>query len=120
MQKDWKYILYISAAFGLFVMVKLLSPRQYNWSITYSYEDKDPYGGYVLNQLLGSVFQKEDIHHSYKTLYELSDSIKEDHNILIISSNFNGGKEDSDFLLEHVAKGGKALISCAIFYGAFC
>jgi hypothetical protein len=119
MRKDWKYILYISAAFGLFVMVKLLSPRQHNWAITYSYTDKDPYGGYALNRLLGSVFPKENIHHSFKTLYELSDSIAPNSNILILSSGFEGGKEDSDFLLKHVAHGGKALISSQYFLGHF-
>ena len=119
MRKDWKYILYISAAFGLFVMVKLLSPRQYDWSITYSFEDKDPYGGYVFNQLLGSVFEEESINHSYKTLYELSDSLRDDHNLLVISSNFNGGKEDSAFLLRHVEHGGKVFISSQYFLGHF-
>lgn len=119
MRKDWKYILYISAAFGLFVVVKLLSPRQYNWSITYSFEDKDPYGGYVFNQLLGSVFEEESIHHSYKTLYELADSLRDDYNILVIGSNFNGGKEDSDFLLRHVEHGGKVFISSQYFLGHF-
>ena len=119
MRKDWKYILYISAAFGLFVIVKLISPKQYNWSVTYSFEDKDPYGGYVLYQLLGSVFDKESIHHSYKTLYELSDSVSKNDNILIISSSFNGGKEDSDFLLRHVAQGGRVFISAQYFQGHF-
>jgi len=119
MQKDWKYILYISAAFGLFVMVKLFSPKQHNWSVTYSHTDKDPYGGYALNRLLKSVFQEGYIQHSYRTLYELSDSVADNTNILIISSNFNGGKEDSDFLLKHVAEGGKALISSQYFQGHF-
>ncbi len=119
MQKDWKYILYISAAFGLFVMVKLLSPKQHSWTVTYSHTDKDPYGGYALNRLLHSVFHEGYIQHSYRTLYELSDSVAENTNILIISSNFNGGKEDSDFLLKHVADGGNALISSQYFQGHF-
>lgn len=119
MRKDWKYILYISAAFGLFVFIKLVSPKQYDWTISYSYVDKNPYGGYALNRLLGSFFQEENIHHSYKTLYELSDSVRTKDNILIISSNFSGGKEDSDFLLSHVAEGGRAFISSQYFLGHF-
>jgi hypothetical protein len=119
MRKDWKYILYIGAAFGLFVIVKLLSPKQYDWTVSYSFEDKDPYGGYALHQLLGSAFRPERIHHSYKTLYELSDSVGENDNIFIISSNFSGGKEDSDFLLGHVSHGGKVLISAQYFLGHF-
>lgn len=119
MRKDWKYILYISAAFGLFVVAKLMSPKQYNWSITYSYEDKNPYGAYALNELVSSVFPEESIHHSYKTLYEIKDSLKKRDNILIVSSNFNGGKEDSNVLLEHVAQGGAVFISAQYFWGHF-
>ena len=119
MRKDWKYILYISVAFGLFVVVKLLSPKQYNWSITYAHEDKNPYGAYALNELLPAVFHNESIRHSYKTLYEIRDSLKKQDNILIISSNFNGGKEDSNVLLEHVAQGGAVFISAQYFWGHF-
>jgi len=75
MRKDWKYILYITAAFGLFIVVKLLSPKQYDWRITYSHEDKNPYGAFALNNLLDSFFPREGIHHSYKTLYEIKDSL---------------------------------------------
>ena len=119
MRKDWKYILYISAAFGLFVAVKLLSPKQHNWSISFSHEDKNPYGAYALNGLLATVFPKENIRHSYKTVYELKDSLKKNDNILIVSSAFSGGKEDSDVLLKHVAQGGIVFIAAEYFYGHF-
>lgn len=119
MRKDWKYILYISAAFGLFVVVKLLSPKQYNWAITFSHEDKNPYGAYALNELLSTVFSKNKIRHSYETVYEINDSLKSQNNILIISSNFTGGKEDADVLLNHVQKGGTVFISAQYFRGHF-
>jgi hypothetical protein len=34
MKKDWKYFLYISAAFGIFIILKLSSPKKYDWTIT--------------------------------------------------------------------------------------
>ena len=60
MRKDWKYILYISMAFGLFVLLKLLSPKQHNWTITFGADDKNPYGGYALYELLKTLCQKMD------------------------------------------------------------
>jgi len=118
MRKDWKYFLYIGLAFGLFLILKLLSPKKYDWTITYSHEDKNPYGAYALNELLPSIFSN-DIRHSYKTVYEINDSFKTDTNILILASNFSGDKEDSKILLHHVANGGNVFISAQYFWGHF-
>ena len=60
MNKDWKYILYLSIVIGVFVVVKLMSPKQYSWNVTLAHESKDPYGTYALNNLLPSLFQKVD------------------------------------------------------------
>ena len=68
MRKDWKYILYISLAFGLFVIVKLLSPSNYDWTITFAHDDKNPYGAYAFNKLLPDLFPNRTISHSYKNL----------------------------------------------------
>jgi hypothetical protein len=119
MKKDWKYILYISLAFGLFVIVKLLSPKQYDWSMTFAHDDKNPYGAYALNELLPGLFAGKKISHSYKTLYEIKDSLTTAENIIIISSNFSADNEDTNMLLEHVENGGSVFISAQYFWGHF-
>lgn len=119
MKKDWKYILYISLAFGLFVVVKLLSPKQYNWSMTFAHEDKNPYGAYAFNALAPGLFGEAKISHSYKTLYELKDSLRSDDNVMIIASNFSADKEDTKVLLKHIAEGGSAFISAQYIWGHF-
>lgn len=119
MKKDWKYILYLTLAFGTVVVVKLISPKQYDWSVTYAHEDKDPYGTFGLNALLPSLFPDQTIAHSYETLYELKDSLKRNGNILIISSSFSCQKEDTQSLLNYINAGGTAFISAQHFYGTF-
>jgi hypothetical protein len=119
MKKDWKYIVYISLAFGLFVAVKLMSPKQYNWTITYSHTDKNPYGAYAYSELLPGIFQGKKITHSYKTLYEMKDSLSANDNIVIISTNFSADKEDTKALLKHVDNGGSVFISAEYFRGHF-
>ncbi len=119
MKKDWKYILYIGAAFGIFVLLKLASPKTYDWTITYSHVDKNPYGAFALGELLPSIFQGQEIHHSNLTMYEIKDSLKEKDNVLIVSSSFSADKEDSDVLLNHVSEGGTVLISAQYFWGHF-
>ncbi|SHG97919.1 hypothetical protein SAMN04488109_2727 [Chryseolinea serpens] len=116
--KDWKYILYISAAFGFFLLLKLLSPKQHDWTVTFAQEDQNPYGAYVFNAVLPGLFP-QGIHHTYKTVYELKDSLPKAANVLIVASNFSGSKEDTDVLLDHVNKGGFVFISTQYFYGHF-
>jgi len=119
MRKDWKYILYLFVAFGMFATVKMLSPKQHDWTVTYSHRDTNPYGAFALNRLLPSVFPGKQIHHSFKTLFEIKDSLRRDTNILIIASNFNGGKEDCDALLDFADRGGSIFISAEYFRGHF-
>ena len=119
MRKDWKYILYISLAFGLFVVVKLLSPKKYDWNITFAHDDKNPYGAYAFSSLLPGLFPDKNISHSYKTLYEIRDSLGQKDNIIIIGSRFSADKEDSETLLEHVENGGSVFISAQNFWGHF-
>lgn len=119
MRKDWKYILYISLAFGLFVGMKLLSPKQYNWTVTFAHDDENPFGAYAYSALLPGLFPGQSISHSYKTLYELKDSLEADENIVIVSSIFNADREDTRTLLQHVENGGSVFISAEYFRGYF-
>jgi hypothetical protein len=116
-KKDWKYIAYIGSAIALFVVVKLVSPKQHDWTISFSHGDKNPYGGYALNELLPSVFS-DRVRNSNQTVYELRDSLPGS-NLLILASKFGAEKADTDALLEHAARGGSALISAHYFQGHF-
>lgn len=115
--KDTRYIVYIGLLAGLLLLLVLTKNKQYNWGVTYAHEDKNPYGTFALNELLPSVLE-EPIKNSYKTLYELKDSISNE-NILILSGNFSPGKEDTEIILNHVEAGGHVFISADYFYGPF-
>ncbi len=117
MNKDWKYILYLSIVIGVFVTVTLLSPKEYDWNVSLAHEVKDPYGAYALNTLLPSVFPNQKIHNSYKTLYELKDSLGQKKNIVIFATRFEAGKEDVEVLLTHVESGASVFISAHEFFG---
>jgi hypothetical protein len=119
MKKDWKYFLYIGAAFGIFILLKLASPKKYDWTITYSHVDKNPYGAFALSELLPSIFPGQKINHSYLTLYEINDSLKKNDNVLIVSNGFSADKADTNVLLKHVGEGATVLISAQYFWGHF-
>ncbi len=115
--KDWKYILYVTLAVAVFVGIKLISPKQYNWTVTFAAEDRNPYGGYVLSKLLPSIFPEASIEHSYQTLYEIKDSLKRDGNILIVCNRFQSEPADTRALLGFIHQGGNAFISAQHFWG---
>ncbi|MBY0434655.1 MAG: hypothetical protein K2U26_11145 [Cyclobacteriaceae bacterium] len=117
MKKDWKYILYLSLAFGLFIIIQMLGPKQYSWLPTYAVKDKNPFGGFVLKELLPQIFTEKKISVTNQTLYELKDTIPPKENIIILAHSLNLEKEDSEALLTYVADGGHAFMSAQSFYG---
>ena len=117
MKKDWKYIAYLAIAVGIYLAIKLLSPREFDWRITYHHEDKNPFGAFALGQLIGDLFPS--VSNSNLTLYELYDSLESPANFLSISTTFAPGEEDANILLDNVEKGGTAFISAQHFYGFF-
>ncbi len=117
MKSDWKYILYLSIAFGLFLIVKLTGPKQFNWTPTYASEDKNPFGAYVLGELLPELFKGKKLDISNQTMYELKDSLKSGENVIILTHSFNSEKEDTKVLLDHAEKGATIFIGAQSFYG---
>lgn len=115
MNKDWRYILYLSIVVGVFVAIKMLSPKQYDWHVTLAHDDKNPFGTYALQALLKA--DSVPVISSYKTLYELKDSITNRDVIFILTSRFDTGKEDINVLLDKVSQGNTAFIAANNFYG---
>jgi hypothetical protein len=118
MKKDWKYLTYLGLLAGLLVILMLSKSKQYDWSVTFSHQDKNPYGAFALNEVLPTVVGST-VNNSYQTLYELKDSLQSQENVFILSNNFSPGKEDTEMLLKHVETGGTLFISANNFYGFF-
>lgn len=108
MNRDWKYILYLCALVGLFLVIVLSKNKQYDWRVTLAYEDKNPYGTFALNELLSS---SQKIEHSYKTFYEQKDLLRQNENILLLAENFYPDKEDAKSMLKYVHQGGVIFVS---------
>jgi hypothetical protein len=118
MKRDLRYIFFLAMALVIYLAVKLSGPRELDWTPTYSSVDKDAYGGYVLDQLLRDYFPQPS-RHSYRTLYELKDSLNPTMQVLILADDFSPAREDTEVLLDHVAEGGTAFIGAHHFYNHF-
>ena len=119
MGKDWKYILYLLLAAGFYLIVKMSEPREINWSVTYHRSDKNPYGSYVLNQLITDIFPLDGVHPSNLTSYEILDTLKGPSNFMTISTYFAPDQEDVKTLLRFVDQGGNVFIAAQDLQGLF-
>jgi hypothetical protein len=115
MKKDWRYIALLVAAIGFTVTVRMLAPREFNWTVTFHPEDKNPYGGYVLNEMMNDIFDRKDVHQSNYTLYELLDTARNPVNIISFSTQFTPGAEDKIALLKNAEKGADVFIAADRF-----
>ncbi|MFZ6010597.1 MAG: DUF4350 domain-containing protein [Bacteroidota bacterium] len=119
MKKDWRYGLYLAVAFLVYVALKLYSPPEIDWSVTYHREDKNPFGAYALSESLPDIFRGKKINQTYYTLYELYDTLKSPSNFISLSTTFRPGREDVKALLRNVEQGGDAFIAAQYFYDTF-
>jgi hypothetical protein len=117
MKQDRKYIVYLAVAILIYLAIKLIAPREFNWRITFHPEDKNPYGAYALGQLMATLFPESNVVTANYTLYEWCDTLKTPANLISFSTTFNAGDEDVISLLNNVAKGGSAFISAQYFTG---
>ncbi len=118
MGRDWKYLTYVLGGLSIFVILRLLSPAQFDWTVTFAHDDKRPHGGFAFHQLLtGMLHDRQQLKHSYATLYELKDSLETGDNLLIIAGNFNCDDADTRVLLNHIDGGGTAVIAANNFWG---
>ncbi|MEM7107671.1 MAG: hypothetical protein AAF519_05545 [Bacteroidota bacterium] len=117
MKKDLKYILFLVGGVILYLFIEISSPKPIDWTITYSHQDKNPFGGYLINERLNDIFPKDSLANVNLTLYELEDSTLQ--NIIIFANTFFGAKEDTDVLLAKVQEGAHAFIASEFFSGPF-
>ena len=119
MKKTNKNIYLLIGTVVLFVLIHVLSPRQFNWFPSFSAKDKNQFGAYVLNSLLPDLFPGQTISHNNITFYESADSLLAGRNIMALSTNMILEAEDTRTLLNHVDSGANAFLSATYFSGLF-
>ena len=117
MKSNRSYIIYLSLALGMFILVKLSEPRGFDWTPTCDAQDKNPYGAWVLSEVIQGLFPEQKIIYSNLTPYELKDSIPPNQSLFILAPAVNFSKEDTEVLLNHVERGGVVFISAESIYG---
>ncbi|MCE7993946.1 MAG: DUF4350 domain-containing protein [Roseivirga sp.] len=110
MKGDRKYYIMIIGVFLILFLASYFREEPTNYNHTFSHLDKNPYGGYVLKQLMPDLFGDKKVENLNRTLYEIQDQLTPDKNLLVIADRMNMGGEDVEVLLEAVDAGMNAMI----------
>jgi hypothetical protein len=103
--------------FILYVLMEIYKPREQDWSLSLSREDKNPYGSYILYDRLKDIFPKAEITSYRKPVYDqVNNSVDSNTAYLLIDPSVDLSKDDVAEILKYVAQGNYVFLS-ANFYG---
>lgn len=112
-----KYYAIIIFVFLVLFLIQQFQKPPTNYDHTFSHKDKNPYGGYVLKDVLTNFMGDAEIRSLNLTLYEIQDEELFNKNLIIFADQVYMPEEDSDALLEAVNEGMTAFISASYIQG---
>jgi hypothetical protein len=97
---------------ALYIVAEINRPKPFDWRVTISKEDKNPYGGYVLYHELNSLFPTAAISSFRLPVYNQVDNFSDSNTAyLLIGQQLELSKEDVDELLNYVLQGNYVFLS---------
>src|SRR5690606_3916168 len=117
--KDKKYLIFFIAIITIYVVYEMQKPKSEDWTVTYHYRDRIPFGTFATHDLLKDLFDQGDVPSSFKTIYELVEQEEVDDNFLAIAGNLIFDDNDFNSLLEHVEKGNTVFLAAQDFSTRF-
>jgi len=112
-----KYLFFLIAVIGLYTYYELQKPNELDWSETFHFRDKIPFGTKVTHDLLQEIIGGEEAEHTFRSLYELINEENTESNLLMLSTVSIMNKVETELLLKYVNKGHTVLIGAENFKG---
>jgi hypothetical protein len=109
-KKERIYLIVFITLFVAYVATDFMAPEPVNWRVTFHSQDKNPFGGFILNERSSDLF-KDGFELSYQTISELEN----ESNIVILAENAEIVGTDFDKLLETLKQGGSVWIGANSF-----
>jgi hypothetical protein len=117
--KTYIYIFIITII--IFIVGELLSPKEIDWKLSYSKNDKIPYGCYILQEQLEQLLDKDSLITNNLSLYEffnINRPIKT--NFIFINSTFSVSDLELDKILKYAKIGNDVFIGAGAFSQNIC
>jgi hypothetical protein len=99
----------------LLIIVQYLTPSPINWTITFARKDKNPFGAYVLDKQLTTVFAGQKVRDFRQPVLELEE--RENVNLLVLTEELGADSSDVISLIDFVEQGNTALLAASGMYG---
>ena len=110
-KKEGIYIVIAIIVISLIVVLEYNSPKEVNWFPSYVSQHKTPYGTYVLNVLMGSLFP-EKTKEVYRPAYEfLSDNDSIEGTYFFVNNKVLFGESELNYLLDWTSRGNTLFIA---------
>ena len=119
MKRETRYILILVITALVFVAVQLVAPKPINWNPTYDPSDKNPFGAYLVKNLMADLFPGQPLEANNLTIYELGKELGVEDNLLSMSTTFQPDAESVRVLMGKIDSGAHAFISAYYFYETF-
>ncbi|HVO75937.1 MAG TPA: DUF4350 domain-containing protein [Ignavibacteriaceae bacterium] len=117
MKKYSRFIFVLGITILLLIIFQVSSPKEIDWSLSFSSEDKIPYGSYILYRMLPELFPEKKItaayYPAYNNLYERGHINSA---YIFLNNDFSPDELDSRELIKYV-KSGNYVFACANYFG---
>ncbi len=118
MKKYLRFSFVLGFTILLLVIFKISSPKEIDWSLSFSNEDKIPNGSYILYKILPEIFPENKItpvyYPAYNNLYGLEHS---NSGYIFLNDEFSPDELDSRELLSYVERGNYVFVSANYLRG---
>ncbi len=127
-------MLILAAMFTLLIAAQLSTPKPISWRQTFSGDDKNPYGAFVLYSRLADLFPDQTVTPTRKSIYELftqtpnynnaiynfgNDSLRRFLNFIIVEHSLGLDSLDTQLLLRFASAGNSVFIAASSLEGDF-
>jgi len=118
MKKYSKFIFFFLLTIFLFIVVRITEPKRIDWSLSFSKDDKIPYGSFILYNVLPELFPGENIQVSQYPVYNiLKDKDYSNTGFIFINNTFAPDELDTKELLKYVSEGNNVFIAANFIKG---
>jgi hypothetical protein len=114
------YLIVIIVLFVALIAVQHYSPKPFDWSENYNTSKKSPYGCWVLNDMLDTLFPQQSITYNEESFYlSIDTNAVVPSNLIVITDQFEPDENDTKVLLRSVLNGNDLLVSASSFGSHF-
>ncbi len=120
MKRPNTYIVVLSLLFIVAIVVQLTRPKPVSWENSFARQDRIPFGGYILYDLLPELFPSSKVEIASMPIYNtFGEAWHENATYMVLNLSFTPDDLDLEELLEFVEDGNRVFVAAQSFSDGF-